>query len=506
MTVINTNVKSLQAQNALTFNNRSLSTAMQQLSTGNRINSSKDDAAGMAISDKMTAQIRGLNQSIRNANDGIGLLQTAEGAMVEITNMMQRMRELAIQSANDTNAQDDRNYLDLEFQQLKQEINRITKNTQWNGMNILDQTEPASGARGGTFTFQVGANTGDAHKITHTLDKLAFGDSAGTITFNNTATANATTAQVAEATFAGNYKEGDVLTLTLANRQFQYTVTKEDASAQNVANAVATSVAAKLGASPAVAEVTPVTAVAQVSTIKIGSTIPAVGEKVTATLDGVDYQYTVVTGDDADKVATGLAALINADSKYGATATTDTITITAANAGTPFTIAATGQTVATTTANVVGVAAAPAVDAVEGDFNGLKVSVNGATITFTGVEGQSFEAFAKATDGKLGTLEALTITSQLNSDTAIAGLDTAMIKVNEARAEIGAVINRLNYAADNLANISMNTSESRSRILDTDYAKASAELARTQIISQAATAMLAQANQQPQAVLQLLQG
>jgi len=387
MTVINTNVKSLQAQNALTFNNRSLSTAMQQLSTGNRINSSKDDAAGMAISDKMTAQIRGLNQSIRNANDGIGLLQTAEGAMVEITNMMQRMRELAIQSANDTNAQDDRNYLDLEFQQLKQEINRITKNTQWNGMNILDQTEPASGARGGKFTFQVGANSGDAHKITHTLDKLAFGDAAATATAAIT-TATASGVKTDTVTFGVGFAEGDVVTLTVNNQQFQYTVTKENATATPVSESVAASIRAALGAS----------------------------------------------------------------------------------------------------------------------FSNLTVAGTGATVTFAGEKDQVFDTFTKVTNGRLATVDPLKITSQSFSNTAISGLDKAMIKVNEARAEIGAVINRLNYAADNLANISMNTSESRSRILDTDYAKASAELARTQIISQAATAMLAQANQQPQAVLQLLQG
>jgi len=387
MTVINTNVKSLQAQNALTFNNRSLSTAMQQLSTGNRINSSKDDAAGMAISDKMTAQIRGLNQSIRNANDGIGLLQTAEGAMVEITNMMQRMRELSIQSANDTNAQDDRQYLDLEFQQLKEEINRITKNTQWNGMNILDQTEPASGARNGVFTFQVGANSGDAHKISHTLDKLAFGPSAGTAAFG----ATAAVAGVATLTISDGFKEGDVITLAVKNQQFQYTVKATD----------------------------------------IAAVAPA--DRVTAIVDSI--------------------------------------------------AAALGTT-----------------------FAGLAIDKTASTVTFTGAATDTFSSFAKDTNGKLATIDALSITSQNFSDVALRGLDTALKTVNEARAEIGAVINRLNYAADNLANISMNTSESRSRILDTDYAKASAELARTQIISQAATAMLAQANQQPQAVLQLLQG
>jgi flagellin len=389
MTVINTNVKSLAAQNAITLNNRSMTTAMEQLSSGKRINSAKDDAAGLAISEKMTSQVRGLNQAIRNANDGISLLQTAEGAMVEITNMMQRMRELAVQSANDTNAQDDRNYLDLEFQQLKAEINRVTKNTQWNGMNILDQTEPASGARGGTFTFQVGANTGDAHKITHELDKLAFTERTGA-TFAAAVDGSPDSDGIQESvvTFGDDFTEGDVITVTANNKQIQYTVTAADASNASVGTAVATSFAQAMGAS----------------------------------------------------------------------------------------------------------------------FSDLAVTVSSGDVTFKGVADQTFETFVKVTDGKLATVEPLEITSQSLSDTAIGGLDAALTKVNEARAEIGAVINRLNYAVDNMTNVSMNTSESRSRILDTDYAKASAELARTQIISQAATAMLAQANQQPQAVLQLLQG
>ena len=143
---------------------------------------------------------------------------------------------------------------------------------------------------------------------------------------------------------------------------------------------------------------------------------------------------------------------------------------------------------------------------VDGEFAGLTVKLDGAGLEFVGAEEQEFDVFVKVTDGRLATIESLNVTTQLFSDAAISGIDKALVKVNEARAEIGAVINRLTYAADNLANVSMNTSESRSRILDTDYAKTSAELARTQIISQAATAMLAQANQQPQAVLQLLQG
>jgi flagellin len=297
---------------------------------------------------------------------------------------------LAVQSANDTNAQEDRNYLNLEFQQLKSEINRVTKNTQWNGMNILDQTEPASGARGGTFTFQVGANQGDSHKITHELDKLAFTARTGD-TFAEAAdgTPDGTTKiQESTVTFGAALTEGDVVTVTANNKQFQYTVTAADAAATDVDEAVATSFAAAMGES----------------------------------------------------------------------------------------------------------------------FADLAVEADGAVVTFTGVADQTFETFVKVTDGKLATVDPLEITSQTLSDTAIGGLDAALTKVNEARAEIGAVINRLNYAVDNMTNVSMNTSESRSRILDTDYAKASGELARTQIISQAATAMLAQANQQPQAVLQLLQG
>jgi flagellin len=415
MSVINTNVKSLQAQNAISVNNRNVSTAMQQLSTGSRINSAKDDAAGLAISEKMTAQVRGLNQAIRNANDGISLLQTAEGAMVEITNMMQRMRELSVQSANDTNAQEDRNYLDLEFQQLKQEINRITKNTQWNGMNILDASEPESGAGKGKFSFQVGANGLADHKIEHTLNGLTYGNSNGaisiaTVTNNDDLQESTFTLTRGSVAGSGGFKIGDVVSLEINGKQFQYTVSESDFEKPEV-------------------------------------TAPA----------------TTPT---------------NAQINTAADTTAENIT----------------KSILSTIGNL---------------FAGTAVSAgtNDNEIVFTGTTKlTSFSVGQSASSGQLGTIADLKITSQAFSDSAINGLDSALRQVNEARAEIGAVINRLTYAADNLANVSMNTSESRSRILDTDYAKTSAELARTQIISQAATAMLAQANQQPQAVLQLLQG
>lgn len=277
MSVINTNVKSLVAQNAMAVNNRSMNKAMEQLSTGKRINNAADDAAGLAISEKMTAQIRGLNQAVRNANDGISMIQVAEGATVEVTNMLQRMRELGIQAINDTNSTNDRTAIKTEYQQLGKEIQRISNNTEWNTKKISDGSTTAT-------VFQVGANS--SQTITVTFSDL--------------------------------------------------------------------------------------------------------------------------------KALSGMTAVI-----------------TAADAASA-----------------------------------------GAVADFAG--------------------------------TTISNLDDAINAIGTYRSTLGASINRLNYAADNLQNVSTNTAASRSRIQDADYAQTTTELARTQIIQQAATAMLAQANQQPQSVLSLL--
>jgi flagellin len=310
MSVINTNIKSLVSQNALNKNNDALASAMQQLSTGTRINSAADDAAGLAISSRMTAQIRGLDQAVRNANDGISLLQTAEGALIEVTNMMQRMRELSVQAANDTNTASDRASMNLEYGQLMQEINRIAQNTQWNGMNIMNNTTIGTG---GTVAAPATAGT------------------------------------------------------ELRNIKFQ------------------------------------------------------VGSNANQTISAQLKDFSV------PMTATGIP---------------DT--------------------------------------------------------TVTPAATQIFSGTARLNDTD--------ITSASNANTAIARLDAGLGKIADERATYGSVINRLTYAGDNLTNVAQNTTESRSRIMDTDYAKASSELARTQIISQAATAMLAQANQSPQSVLKLLQG
>jgi flagellin len=392
MTVINTNIKSLISQNAMIKNNRELSSAMQQLSTGKRINSAKDDAAGLAITSRMTAQIRGLDQAVRNGNDSISMLQTTEGAMIEMTNMMQRMRELAIQSSNDTYTASDRGYMDLEFQQLKTEVNRITKDTEWNGMNIMDGSVVNDDNTVGKFEFQVGANQGQI--ITHTIPDMGFRDAQATLT---TPIPNAVgVSQISKLNLSGTFVEGDIVSVTIGGVAKSYTVLAADVASGNK-DAILAAVTTKLATA-------------------IGT--PIGGATVTSS-SGV-------------------------------------ITFTAATAGTGFTTA-------------------------------------------------SSKTLAKDT-GALTNIRDLDIKTNLGSNASISELDISIDRINTERAGIGAVVNRLNYAVDNLTNVAQNTTESRSRILDADYAKASSELARTQIISQAATAMLAQANQQPQTVMKLLQG
>ncbi|WP_396435133.1 flagellin [Limnohabitans sp.] len=392
MTVINTNIKSLVSQNAMIKNNRDLSDAMQQLSTGKRINSAADDAAGLAISSRMTSQITGLNQAIRNGNDSVSMLQTTEGAMIEMTNMLQRMRELAVQSSNDTYTDVDRGYLDLEFQQLKAEVNRITKDTEWNGMPILNGTVENDDGTFGKFEFQIGANDGQI--ITHTVSDMGFRDDAKAI-FKTDTPNSVGVSQQSSLTLSGTYKPGDVINVKIGETSANYTV-------------------------------------------------------VDADLTGADDDANLIT------IATNLALATGATmGNTTVLASSNVLTFTADTAGSGFTAKATNDLV---------------------DVGALK------------------------------NVQSLTVLNNTDSNTSMRELDVALNRISTERAGLGAVMNRLTYAVDNLANVSQNTSESRSRIMDADYAKASSELARTQIISQAATAMLAQANQQPQSVLQLLQG
>ena len=387
MSVINSNISALTAQSALAANSRSQTTSMQQLSTGLRINSAKDDAAGMAIAAKMTSQIRGLDQAVRNANDGISLLQTADGSLTAVTDMLQRMREISVQAASDSNVTSDRTALNNEFTQLRNEINRVATNTQWNGMNILDKSIGGNGQ----LKFQVGANTGQ------TID----------MTLGNYKTSGTTTASV------------DLATTTPGS-----------------------------GPGTGTAQ--------QVSTLTIGGTA-TVGDVIAISVGDKSFVHTVTapsgTVQTAAQISAALLAGLGTITGVGVVATSTTVT----------TFTSTGTTNGTTTFSM-----------------------------------------SKGAGGLLSGIGASDITTQGNANTAIGSVDAALAQVSSGRSEIGATINRLTYAADNLTNVSTNTSASRSRVQDTNFAKASTELARTQIIAQAATAMLAQANQSQQSVLALL--
>jgi len=334
MAVVNTNISASISQAALAKNERALNKAMEQLSTGRKINSAADDAAGLAISTRMSTQIIGLEQAIQNASDAISMVNTAEGAMDEMTNLLQRMRELALQAANGTTDAADRSYLNLEYQALAAEIDRIADNTEWNGRTILNNR--ANGSGSSMVAFQIGMDAGQTISVD-------FGDftNAGTI-YTDHATASAAT------------------------------------------------------------------------------------------------------------VGTAASAVTVFESDAG--------TFLKFNASTTLTYASSTGTGTTT---YIGSAASIAANS--------------------------------------------TASAQAAATRVLDAVDTALTAISNQRASFGAVSNQLTHAVDNLTNVVINAKDSRSRMMDTDYAASTSELARTQIIQQASTAMLAQANQLPQSVLQLLQ-
>ncbi|MQP74788.1 flagellin [Stenotrophomonas sp. MYb238] len=391
--VINTNIMSLNAQRNLNTSGTSLATSIQRLSSGLRINSAKDDAAGLAISERFTTQIRGLDVATRNANDGISLAQTAEGAMVEISSNLQRIRELAVQSANATNSGNDREALNAEVQQLLGEIDRVANQTSFNGTKLLD----------GSFTgalFQVGADAGQ------------------TIGVNSIVDANID--MLGKAGFAAT---------------------------QTSTNAVASGIA---------------TAAGNLSGLSInGKAIAAV--KVAIGDTGADVQKKLASAINESMDQTGVYASIDSTGK---------LQLESVKAGQDFSISGTLSAVAGITTDVSGIVNATVA----------------ANVTATG------SRFLKDLD----------ISDFTGAQRALEIVDKALTAVSGSRAEMGAIQNRFTSTIANLSTTSENLSASRSRIRDADYAKETAELTRTQILQQAGTAMLAQANQVPQNVLNLL--
>ncbi|MGY4516895.1 flagellin [Lysobacter sp. HA18] len=380
MAAINTNVMSLNAQRNLTTSGASLATSIQRLSSGLRINSAKDDAAGLSISERMTSQIRGLDQAARNANDGVSLAQTAEGALGEVGNNLQRIRELAVQASNGTNSQSDRDALNAEVTQLQSEIQRVSSTTKFNGVNLLD----------GSFAgvaFQVGANSGE----TITVASIA-----------------------------------NVQTSALGGAVTRYSGSVGAASVTGFATAIA-----------------------------------AGGVKI----NGTDIGAVAAAGSAQERVGQMAEAINRVSAQTGVGASYD-------QSSGQLTLSSSAAITITGTTDDATVA-------------GFANAFSATSSTTTGIGNVNVSSFAGA---------------QMAIDVA----DAALKSVNTSRANLGALQNRFSSVVSNLNTTSENLSASRSRIRDADYAKETAELSRTQILQQAGTAMLAQANQATQGVLSLL--
>ena len=471
--VINTNVMSLNAQRNLTTSGNQLATSLQRLSSGLRINSAKDDAAGLAISDRMTTQINGLNQAARNANDGISLAQTTEGALQEVTNNLQRIRELAVQSANATNSNSDRAALDQEVQQRIAEIERIASQTSFNGRRVLD------GSFGGA-TFQVGANVGET--ISLALTSLVKSTAIGQVaTSTGTVDLDTLFSTGGSAATAGSVAAGTVTDATLAT---SFTI-----------NGTAISVSASGGRT-----------LATLAT-EINTAMTAAGANYTAAASGGGLSLTANT---AGADAMTLTALTNIS--FGALTAG-----TAAVAGTPasYTLGAMSIQVGTGTAvDVAGTyaTAQDLADAINSRVAGATASIDssnhlvisaGEALTVTGT---GATAAGNGNAALSGSLDVQNVLTAAGANGAIQSADAALTSVSTLRSTLGAIQNRFQSVINSLQAVSENLSASRGRILDTDYAAETASLTRAQILQQAGTAMVAQANSAPQSVLTLLQG
>jgi flagellin len=476
-TSINTNISALAAQGSLRKTGLAQATSMERLSTGIRINSAKDDAAGLAISTRMTANIRGISAAIRNANDGISLTQTAEGSLNAIQDNLQRIRELAVQSANTGNNSSDRSAMNAEATQLIAEIDRVASNSAFNGIKLLD----------GSFqnqSLQVGAGNDVNDRITISIGNAkssALGVGSGS-SFNTTTTALAVS--TAAITPAGS--------VTINGYNVGTTTTDGVSSVNASASAIA-----KAAAINAISGSTGVTATVS-STVATG-TASSAGTAFGLTINGV--KVTGTPGADSKRSgASAVAAAINAVSaQTGVVATVDD-----GVAGTYKLTAADGRNIQV----VVGTAGAAGATAAISYGKISLSSTQAAGITAGGTAiasiGRAAAKYVPATATAGAGVSSLDLTTVAGSQTALTTLDSAINTITDSRASMGAYQNRLSATISNLETTSMNLSASRSRILDTDYAKETTNLAKSQIITQAATAMLAQANQSAQSVLALL--
>ncbi len=491
---INTNVASLNAQRNLGSTQSNLARSMQRLSSGLRINSAKDDAAGLAISDRMTSQIRGLNQATRNANDGISLAQTAEGAMQESTNILQRMRELSVQSANASNSAADRSALQSEVNQLQSEMNRIANTTTFNGIKVLDGTFSAQ-------KFQVGANANQT--ISVSIDSMAaddLGRNAKTVT--NTTANQGTGSAVAAGTALPTNNTIASQTLTIAGSEGTDTATIDIGdSAYTVASKVNATTATTGVEATAYNEVS-ITGVGSDGTVQMtlgsgGSTATISASVTTGDISNLVDAINKVTG------TTGISAeldgnnvkMIQAEGKdidiadMTHSGTTATMTITTLDTDT--TTLTSGGDDSTTVAGRVEFSSAESFSVRSSVANSAGSILDVAQDTFVNSDADY--------------VSSIDISTQDSAQSAIDVIDKALAKIDSQRGDLGAIQNRFESTIANLQNISENVSAARSRILDADIAQETSNMTKQNILQQAGVSILAQANQAPQLALSLLQ-
>jgi flagellin len=388
---VNTNVSSLNAQRNLSKSGQGLATSMERLASGMRINSAKDDAAGMQISSRLTSQVNGLSVAQRNANDGISMAQTAEGAMNESTNILQRMRELALQSANGSNSDEDRESLQKEVSALQTELTRIAETTSFGGQSLLDGSFGSKG-------FQVGSSSGET--ITMSLGDIS-ADALGKTTRD---------------TVEGEYEDAEVASLLEDDATLSFEHTDVDGKSRTI-------------------EVD----------LSNATDLESLESAINASLNGIGIEVTGSGTLGTDAALTFTGSLVN------------------------------GESIVATAKDGAGVAVTPGTTAI-------------------GVTGTTAET--KVDDIDIGTA--------VGSSNALEIIDNALSEINESRADLGALQNRFGHTISNLANISENVSASRSRIQDTDFATETAQMTKNQILQQAGTSILSQANQLPQAALSLI--
>lgn len=490
--VINTNVASLNAQRNLSASQNSLNTSIQRLSSGLRINSAKDDAAGLAISDRMNSQIKGMNQATRNANDGVSMAQTAEGALASSGDILQRIRELAVQSSNASNTSSDRQALQTEVTQLGSELNRIASTTSFNGQNLLDGTM-------GTANFQVGANAGQlisangANFQTNTYgdNRIENNTQNAKLTSTNVVAAKAITVNGSLGSKAYTTTAGDTAKTIAQGINQMTSSTGVTASAKTDANL-------SLGAESYSFSIASDNATAVTVSFTVGGTASTASDFAAG-----------ISAINAQSANTGVSAQY--DQKNGGIKLTNAsgndIKLTnGSTANTKFSVDTYKTTGSLNAAAAVDMSAAAAVTYANGTVT--FDADQSFSVTDAG-SGLGLGAAAAATTNQASTLKSvasLDVTTFDGAQLAIKIADAALSSVNKQRAQYGALQSRFESAISNLQSSTENLSASKSRITDTDFASETANMTRGQILQQAGTSMLAQANSLPNGVLSLLRG